>query len=194
MEVEIWKDIQGYEGLYQVSNMGNVRSLDRVTLRIKMGLLPSRSRIRKQFLARNGYSRVPLFKDRYQKKHTVHRLVAIAFLGDNPEMFVNHIDFDRLNNRVENLEWVTAQENMNHSKEAGRLRSVPAKRKTDDIQKLTMATMLIAKSESSICKHYNLNLGYIKSIRKTGNNKEFQDIFLSILRYKNILKIIRGSK
>lgn len=192
MKDEVWKDIQGYEGLYQVSSLGNVKSLDRFTIRKDTSLLPSKSRMIKQFLTPNGYLRVPLFKNRLQKKHTVHRLVAIAFLGNNPEMFVNHIAFDRTNNKIENLEWLTHQENMNHSKKAGRLRAVPAKRITDDIQKLAMATMLISKNESEICRHYNVNVGYIKNIKVRGDNKEFQDIFKSVLRYKNILNIIRG--
>lgn len=114
-EKEIWKDVVGYEGYYQVSNIGNVRSCERVT---------SHGRIRK---AQNmkihktnaGYFRVQLCKNGIRKKYHVHRLVALSFV-DNPlnKPDVNHIDEDKTNNFVGNLEWCTAKENVNHGNRA----------------------------------------------------------------------------
>ena len=99
--IEEWKDIKGYEGLYQVSNLGRVKS--------KTG------RIRKTTFTNSGYELVVLYNNCKSKGFTIHRLVAEALLP-NPENKpqVNHIDEDKTNNAVFNLEWVTAKENVNH--------------------------------------------------------------------------------
>jgi hypothetical protein len=115
--MEIWKDIQGYEELYQVSNLGNVRSKDRRVVNHKSGS----TRICAGMLMTawdngNGYLVVSLNKQRKRKNHYVHRLVATAFV-ENPDSkkYINHIDFDTRNNRALNLEWCTQKENVNHS-------------------------------------------------------------------------------
>lgn len=99
---EIWKDIEGYEGLYQVSNLGRVHSL-------------YRNIILKGFIDQDGYRLVTIYKNNTKSNKTIHRLVAQAFIP-NPEnkSHVNHIDEDKTNNRVDNLEWMTAKENINH--------------------------------------------------------------------------------
>lgn len=108
---EVWKDVAGYEGLYQVSNRGNVYSVERKNLRgRKCGgrtLKTSRDKI--------GYLRVNLYKDGRRKNVTVHRLVANAFLP-NPNNYpeINHRDEDKTNNCVENLEWCTRKYNVNY--------------------------------------------------------------------------------
>lgn len=99
---EIWKDIEGYEGLYKVSNIGNLYSNY-----VKRNLQLS--------LDGYGYTQVILRKNSSGKRHLLHRLVAQAFIQkpeNKPQ--VNHIDEDKTNNRVDNLEWVTAKENINH--------------------------------------------------------------------------------
>ena len=108
---EVWKDIEGFEGRYQVSNCGRVRSLDQECWNGHAFFL-KRGRMLKQKLGTSGYMRVSLGKnnDRY-----VHRLVAGAFLlneGNLPQ--VNHKDEDKLNNNVENLEWCTSLYNMHY--------------------------------------------------------------------------------
>ena len=101
---EIWKAVKGFEGYYEVSNLGNVRSL----YRYKKVLSPSIS-------PRNGYLYVDLFKPGIRKHYSVHRLVAMHFCS-NPlnKPFVNHLDETRTNNRADNLEWVTHKENCNY--------------------------------------------------------------------------------
>lgn len=103
--LEMWKPIEGYEGLYEVSNLGRVKSLKR---------LHTKERILSYFLNRQGYQRVNLWKENQSKKYSVHRLVAKAFV-DNPENknVVNHIDENKQNNCSCNLEWVTGLENHN---------------------------------------------------------------------------------
>lgn len=115
MNDEIWKDIEGYEGLYQISNLGRVRSLDRI-INFKNG----RSRLFKGKIFNlskdtNGYLYAPLCKNGKYKNKSVHRLVAQAFLPNpNNLPYVNHKDENKTNNCIENLEWCTPKYNTNY--------------------------------------------------------------------------------
>lgn len=104
---EIWKDIEGYKGLYQVSTYGNVKSLDRY-VRSRWGTKkPVKGQLLKADKTMFGYLQVSLFKPGLSKKrYKVHRLVAMAFIP-NPQNLpqVNHKDEDKTNNRLDNLEW-----------------------------------------------------------------------------------------
>lgn len=120
---EIWKDIPNYEGFYQISSFGNVRSLDRVIHfqkgNPKRNTFSKGKRIKNQ-ISNSGYYRTKLCKNQTRKMFSVHRLVAEVFIP-NPENKpqVNHIDGNRLNNHVENLEWATMSENVLHAYETG---------------------------------------------------------------------------
>ncbi len=112
-----WKPVKGYEGLYEVSDLGDVRSIDRY---IKTEIRHVTSRLIKgkilfQNLKNNGYLTVDLCKDGKVTTTAVHRIVANAFIP-NPDglRFVNHKDSDRSNNAADNLEWVTSSENRKH--------------------------------------------------------------------------------
>lgn len=111
---EIWKDITGYEGYYQVSNLGSVQSMDKIVKGKNGGLRFVKGRILQPSLS-EGYLAVGLCKNGRCSKIRVHRLVAKTFIP-NPEnkRTVNHIDENKLNNIVENLEWATDKENCNH--------------------------------------------------------------------------------
>lgn len=127
---EVWKDIKGYEGKYQVSNRGKIRSL------------VHGNRIRKTVINnRDKYEYVSLFSNKVHT-HKVHRLVAEAFIP-NPEHKpqVNHINGNKQNNYVENLEWVTAKENNRHA----------------------IVTGLRKKNNSKIVNQYDLNGNFIKN-------------------------------
>lgn len=111
---EIWKDISGYEGLYQVSNMGRVRSVDKyVQNHSKFNF--KKGQLKKLRPKDNKYLIVDLYKSNKPKTCYVHRLVAFAFI-DNPlnKETVNHIDGNVQNNCVDNLEWATPSEQNYH--------------------------------------------------------------------------------
>lgn len=107
---EIWLNIHGYEGLYQVSNLGRVRSLDR-----HVGKRKAKGVIKKQWLNKDGYYAVGLFKEGKEREYTVHRLVAKAFIPnpDNKDT-VNHKK-GKLDNSANSLEWLTNMENVYHA-------------------------------------------------------------------------------
>lgn len=115
-EKEIWRDVKDFEGLYQVSNLGRVRSLPRYVKASKGGTYLKEGCIMRQFELRGHYLQVHLSKDGKKKDMKVHRLVAMAFIP-NPDNLpqINHKDYDRQNNRLENLEWCDAKYNSNYS-------------------------------------------------------------------------------
>lgn len=110
---EIWKPIVNYEGYYEVSNLGNVRSIDRIVKTKKDTVKIIKGKQHKLTLTKSGYISVTLYKDSKQKSFRVHRLVAEAFIP-NPNNFsqVNHIDENKSNNCVTNLEWCSASYNI----------------------------------------------------------------------------------
>lgn len=117
---EIWKDIPNFEGLYQVSNLGNVKALERKR-NCNKGYGVIREHIMKQTNSRSDYYRVPLTDRSHIKKYySVHRLVALAFIP-NPNNYeeVNHIDGNKSNNNVKNLEWCTRSYNIKHAFDTG---------------------------------------------------------------------------
>ena len=120
---EIWKDIDGYNGCYQVSSLGRVRSISRDVDHGKYVAFQE-GRILSQFSSPCGYCQVNLSKDGIARPILVHRLVASAFIdGFKDGLVVNHKDEDKHNNRVENLEWVTQQDNCNYGTRNERVKS-----------------------------------------------------------------------
>jgi len=117
--MEYWKSITGYEGFYESSNFGRIKALERPVRHPKGGLQILKERVLKQGI-RKGYCFVVLSKNNMQKSFSVHRLVASTFLK-NPEnkRTVNHKDGDKINNKLENLEWATYSENEQHSIRTG---------------------------------------------------------------------------
>lgn len=129
---EVWKDINNYLGLYQVSNFGNIRSLKRNN---------TNGKILKQVKDKDGYVRVTLSKNNLRKNYFVHRLVAQTFIP-NPQNLpqVNHKDVNPLNNNVDNLEWCNSKYNNNYGNRVYRL----------------------SKTLSKPILQYNLNFDFIK--------------------------------
>lgn len=109
---EIWKDIEGFEGLYQVSNLGRVKALKRSFVIGNGGIVKHEENILKERKYKSGYCYVGLYKNGKEKKFKIHRLVAQAFIP-NPENKpeIDHVNTVRDDNRVENLRWCTRKEN-----------------------------------------------------------------------------------
>lgn len=121
MEKEIWKDVVGYEGYYDVSNLGRVRSVDRFVSNM-FGTNTLRKSKLKKLKDQNRYKRVGLNKDGKKKLFLVHRLVAEAFIP-NPNNLpeINHIDENPSNNNVSNLEWCSRDYNLNYGTRGERI-------------------------------------------------------------------------
>lgn len=116
---EIWKDIEGYEGYYQISNLGQVKSLSRES-KNRCGKITLKEKLLKSYLNNQKYVNVNLYKYGKRKSFKVHRLVAIHFIPNfENKLEVNHIDGDKSNNCTNNLEWCTAKENTQHAHKNG---------------------------------------------------------------------------
>ena len=167
-EEEIWKDVVGYEGLYQVSNLGRVKSLFRY------------KRILKPIVGVQGYLYVSLYNKKKKAKR-IHQLVAEAFL-DNPNNYpcVNHKDENVTNNNVKNLEWCTFKYNCNYGT---RLERIAQKNKKPILQ-YDLQYNFIREWESitQASKQLNIPLDYISSccLEKRNQTKGY------IFKFKNI--------
>jgi len=121
MSKERWKPVVGYEGAYEVSSCGRVRSLDRIVKHSQGGTQFRRGRELKRGDDGNGYRAVNLSLNGKESNEKVHRLVLLAFGGEQPcgKIECHHMDSNRANNRIENLEWVTRSENARHAYDNG---------------------------------------------------------------------------
>lgn len=133
---EVWKDVPKYEGLYQVSNLGRVKSFRRCNKHRF-----EREYILKPSVANNGYEQVTLYDKTVRHKFLVHRLVAEAFIP-NPNNYpqVNHKDENPLNNKVDNLEWCTSE--YNNAYGTARIRIIETKSRP--VEQLTIDGTIIA--------------------------------------------------
>ena len=165
----IWKDAVGYEGIYEVSNSGLIRTKEgKTTYTERHGIRTWKQRVLKQKIDKENSCRVSLWKDGKEQTHLVHRLVAKAFIP-NPENkgFVNHKDGNRQNNHVDNLEWNTYEENQNHAFDTD-LTSINHKIKL--VEKSSGKEFLF-RSKAKASEFLGKNNGYI-SLRLKRGHKE----------------------
>lgn len=184
MVEEIWKDIPGYEGIYQVSNLGNVKSLQMYAT----GGYIRRDKLLKPCNNGNGYFSVFLRKNGKKHAKYIHRLVGEAFI-DNPNKFrcINHKDENKSNNRVENLEWCTHKYNNNygsHREKLSKSKRIKVNQydldgnfiKTWDGVRIAMLSTKIGHI-SACCKgHYKTAGGYIWRYYETDYRRNDKNI------------------
>lgn len=115
---EIWKDIQGYEGLYKISEHGEVKGMER-RIKAPQGTRVIKEKTLKPYMS-NNYKKVYLCKDGKCKQYSIHRLVATNFIRPaRDKEVVNHIDGNKMNNHYSNLEWCTQADNNKHAMKTG---------------------------------------------------------------------------
>lgn len=166
--MEVWKDISGYEGYYQVSTYGRVRGIDRIIKLTRSKMQLRKSKILSQHKTRDQYVLAWLSKDSSSKGFSVHRLVAIAFLP-NPNNLkeVNHKDLNKANNHVSNLEWIDKAGNMNHAKANGAYANRVHGEKNQTSKLSNAAVIHIKRKEMSArqyAKLYSVSRGLISHI------------------------------
>lgn len=124
MEQEIWKPIKGYEGIYEVSSFGRIKSISR-----KRGFIKGKTRILKPIIKDNGYAQINLYKDNIYTRHYIHRIVAQEFIQNKNNLpCINHKDYNKLNNSIDNLEWCSYSHNNSYSNcqaIAGKTKRIP---------------------------------------------------------------------
>jgi len=163
---EIWKDIPGYEGIYQASSYGRIRSVHgKTTHSIRSGIRRWRGRIIKPkgINPKTGYM-VTLWKDKKPKDWLVARLVGITFLGkpEDGRMTINHKDGNRFNNHVSNLEWLSLADNIRHAFENNLMSS------NRPIKLIYKNKAIEFSSLAKASRYLGRNPGYISSCLKWG--------------------------
>lgn len=167
--MEKYVDIKGYEGLYQVSNYGNVKSLERRT-KVVYGETTyyrrHKSCILKPVKSTNGYLKVTL-ADEYnvKREHSIHRLVALHFLEYRQDLVVNHIDGNKENNHIENLELVTIYENNDHAL-YNELNIGSSKLNHNDVKEIRRLYATGNYTYQQLAEKYNMTYGSIYNIVK----------------------------
>lgn len=157
--IEIWKDIEGYEGMYQVSNMGRARSLDRV--KPNSGGQIAKGHILPHSDNGHGYQFVSLWKFNKGRRFYVHRLVASAFVP-NPNNFpiINHKDEDKSNNRYDNLEWCTQKYNINYGSRKRRAKEsfiANGNNRPIDVYDMKGTFLKTVDCSNEVCKEIGIN-------------------------------------
>lgn len=175
MQTEIWKDIKGYEGLYKVSNLGRIKSLKRkVYDKTRHYYKIINERILKQTIATPKYYVVNLTKKGIQKTYRIHKIVAETFIPNpNNYIIINHIDGNKLNNNIDNLEWCTYKHNSQEAKRLGLLKSSmnSLKRWNGKYGKEHNRSKIIYQIDKNTDEIINMFYGIAEASRETGINK-----------------------
>lgn len=176
-----WRDIPGYEGLYQVSSDGQVKRLEAIVQRKNGSGLSNREHLLAPRVKNSGYLFVSLSKSNKRQNAYIHHLVAYAFVGARPDGYdINHVDGNKLNNAAINLEYVTRTENMRHAREKGLHdnrgeKQWKAKLSDDDAYMIKTVGILCLDeiSVSYMARHYGVSVNTIWCVV---NGKTFKHI------------------
>ena len=170
--MEIWKDIEGYEGYYQVSNMGSVQSLNRTCTNKNNKIMTFKGKILKPQNDRCGYLCVLLSLNGIKRNFKIHRLVAQAFIDNsNNKPCVNHKDGNKTNNMVYNLEWCTQQENIAHAIQNTLMNNYGEYSRNATVNNNTVLQIIndlqnTQQTQNEIAKTHNTTIDVIFSINK----------------------------
>ena len=182
---EIWKDIEGYEGLYRVSSFGNVRSLGRVVLNKGKYPFLTKEKLLKPWIDTHGYYNVKLSKNGKEKNFKIHKLVAMAFLNHIPDgthnMVVNHIDNNKLNNHFNNLELVSNRYNTSCHKQNPGVEEFKNRKKRFRVH-ITIINKLIHIGYYETIEEANraYQLASQNVSKYNGDNKEFRELIKTL--------------
>lgn len=191
---EVWRPVKGYEGLYEASDLGRVRSLNRI-VKCRAGSMRTHQGIPlKLTINRRGYLRCQIGATNCFKTKEVHRLIAIAFIP-NPENKpqVNHKDGNKLNNKAGNLEWFTNQENGQHAQDTGlnkarfSLKQKAAAKQAGIRSRKANLTQVI-----EIIKLRQYGFGGYRIAKIVGTTKGTVDSIIYRGRYKEVVDAING--
>lgn len=161
-EIEEWRDVPGYEGKYQVSNFGNVKTLTRIVTEHRRSYIRQGKILNKYYSGEKiGYYKVKLYNgDRTFKSAPVHRLVAEVFIGNpNNYLEINHIDGNPKNNHVSNLEFCTKEQNVKHAYDTGLKRKENYVGEACVFSKLTEEQVLAIRKEYAEGNVFQITLG-----------------------------------
>lgn len=164
---EVWKDVVGYVGYYQISNLGNIRSLDRYVNARNNGVRICYGKLLKTHLNKDGYVKIQLGKNKEIKKitYSIHRLVAIAFIPNtNNYPQINHKNGVKTENYPNNLEWCNAVMNCQHARDSGL--SKPLYGKNNKNSKLTEKDVLEIRNLYSSGKYTQRKLAKMFNVAK----------------------------
>lgn len=194
--MEVWKEVKGFEGFYEVSNLGRVRSVKRTVLYKDGRIFKYESVLLKEIKDPNGYLRVGFNKNGKKSIHRIHRLVAENFISNNSsDKEVNHIDGMKENNRLDNLEWVTSSENTRKGYELGlfekarkkareRWRGNTLRAKHVDVFDKNEGNWMTFDSAVNASLHFGWAKNYFTQLlRVGGENKRYK------VRFSNVGKI-----
>jgi hypothetical protein len=174
--MDVWRDIPGYEGIYQSSNLGRIRThVKKTTYTEKHGCRKWKQRVLKQKVSKDNCHRVSLWKNGKEKTWLVHRLVALSFLNKpQGKDYINHKDGDRANNHINNLEWCNHKENSNHAFDTGLAKTnfevVLMNNKTKN--------MLHFRSLAKASEYLGYKKTYLSAVLKKNKNVKDHSVFV----------------
>lgn len=162
----IWLPVVGYEGIYEVSNDGQVRTCEgKTTYTENRGIRQWKQRVLKQKISKDNTCRVSLWKDGKEMTYLVHRLVANSFIEKKEDKnYINHIDGCRLNNHISNLEWCNHTENNNHAFDNELIKTAHKIK----LCKIDSGEEFVFRSKSKAGQFLNKNKSYISSLLLRG--------------------------